>query len=242
MARLAVGMPSRGRPRPSPATTTPSTAWGRPREAAAAATSPAASSARTRVEDTTSSPSVVQGDGHDLDPAGAAELGQQGRVAGRLVAEAEVLADHHRPGGQAVEQHLGGERLGTDLRQLAGELEHQHDLHAGVAEQLDLAVKGGEQGRLAPGAKDGQRVPVEGDRRRRDPAGGRLGGHPVQQGPVAAVDPVEHADGDHGAVQVGGEGGQPVEAAGRSRGGGGDPSGRVTPAPPWGGRGRRCPG
>jgi hypothetical protein len=154
----------------------------------------------------------VQGDGDDLDPAGAAEVGQQGRVAGRLVAEAEVLPHHHGPGGQPVEQHLGGEVLGADLGQLLGELEHEHDRHAGLAEQLDLAVQGGEQGRLAARAEHGQGVAVEGDGRRRHPALGRLGRHPVQQRPVPAVDAVEHPHRDHRAVEPGGQGGQPVEA------------------------------
>jgi hypothetical protein len=154
----------------------------------------------------------LQGDGDHLDPPGAAEVGQQGGVAGGLVAEAEVLAHHHRPGGQGVEQDLGGERLGRDLRQLAGELEHQHDVHAGRAEQVDPAVEGGEQRRLAARAEHGQRVAVEGDRGRRHAPGRRLGRHPAQQGPVPPVDAVEHPHGDHRRLHALGQGRHPVVA------------------------------
>ncbi|CPU67454.1 Uncharacterised protein [Mycobacteroides abscessus] len=57
--RLAVGKPS-SRPRASPCTTVPRTRWDRPRMRAASRTSPAASSARTPVEDqrTCESPGV----------------------------------------------------------------------------------------------------------------------------------------------------------------------------------------
>ena len=175
----------------------------------------------------------VQADGDHLDPPGPAQVGQQVRVAGRLVAEAEVLPHHHRPGAQAAEEHVGGERLRPHLGQLGGEGQHQHDLDAGLAQQLDLAVQRGEQRRLAPGPQDGQGVAVEGDRGRGHAPGGRLGGHPVQQRPVPPVDPVEHPNGDHGRPQPGRDGGNPVVPL---------PPATVTPAPPWGGRGRRCPG
>jgi Transcription factor WhiB len=62
---------------------------------------------------------VAKGDGDILDPARAAQLGQEGRVAGGVVAEAVVLPHHHGPGGEAVEQQLVGERPRTARSQIS---------------------------------------------------------------------------------------------------------------------------
>ena len=177
----------------------------------------------------------VEPDADRLDPALGAERGEQGEVALGTVAEAEVLPHHHRAGVQRAEQDLDGEVLRGHLRQLGGERQHQHQPHAGRAQQLGPLGHRAEQRRDLGRPQHLERVAVEGDRRRLRVPDGGLGHHPAQQRLVAAVDAVEHADGGHGRAEAGRQLAEAVGDAHAHRR-------TLTPAPPWSGPGRRRPG
>ena len=122
-------------------------------------------------------------------------------VALAVVAEVEVLADHHGAGGQALDEHLLHELAGRLLRSGLVEAEHDGGVQAGVGQQLELGRQVGQE----PGAPTPAARPLAGCRSKvtttlRAPG---VGGQPADlsdHGRVAEVDAVEGADGDDGPL------------------------------------------
>ena len=90
--------------------------------------------------------------GSDLEAGLGAELAQQGDVAPAMVAEVEVLADHHGAGAQAPDEHLGHELLGRLGGAALVEVHDGGDVEPGGGQQLQLLLEVGElrRGRLGP--------------------------------------------------------------------------------------------
>ena len=65
-----------------------------------------------------------------------AQVGQRVHVALRLMAEVEVVAFVHFARVQGLDQHLPGEVVRRHQREVAGERQHQHGIHAGLLQQL----------------------------------------------------------------------------------------------------------
>jgi hypothetical protein len=90
-----------------------------------------------------------------------AEPGQQLDVAGRAVAEREVLPHHHRRHVQLLDQHLVHELVGRHLGELGGERQHAEHVDAQLLDQLGLATKRGQLRGMATRTDDLGRVRVE---------------------------------------------------------------------------------
>ena len=205
VSTLAVGKPS-SRPRWAPRTTTPSTRCGRPRISRAPSTSPSATRRRVRVEENGSPPPASPRTNRSTTSTSKSYVlpcsARNADVAGGLVAEAEVGALDDGLGVQLVDQDLDDEVGRRQLRELGGERQDQHRVHAQLGHQFGAAVVRGEQRRVAAGAHDLAGVRVEGD----DDGGnaqltGALHGVPDDQ-LVPAVHPVVGADGDDAAPPV----------------------------------------
>ena len=138
-----------------------------------------------------------QAQAHDVEAELGAQTAQEGDVAAAPVTEVEVLPHDHQARPERLHEDLGHEVLRILLRPgLVEGDDHGGVDVAGGGQRLQLLVEVGQQLRRALGPHDHGRVAVEGDDRRRQ-AG--AGGQPPQLGQhrlVAAVDPVEGADGD----------------------------------------------
>ena len=91
---------------------------------------------------------------------------------------------------------LGGE---AGERRVEGQLDRAVEPGCGKEPQLGSIRTQTERRRV--GLKEAARVRFEGQRRRRPPGGPRPGDRGVDHGAMAAMHPVEIADGDHGAAQ-----------------------------------------
>ncbi len=98
----------------------------------------------------------------DVEVVRLALLAQEVDIAGRLVAETEVRALDDGLGVQLVDEDLGHEVGGRQLRELGGEGEDEQRVHTQIGAQLGAAVVRGEQRGVAAGADDLARVRVEG--------------------------------------------------------------------------------
>ena len=83
-----------------------------------------------------------QSEAQDLEAHPGAHVAQERHVAQALVAEVEVLPDHHQLGSQAPDQHIGHELLGGLHGSHLVERHHQGQVHArgGQLFQLLLVV------------------------------------------------------------------------------------------------------
>ena len=118
-------------------------------------------------------------------------------VAGGPVAEPEVVADHHERGVQVLDQDVVHELLGRELGELRRERDHAEHVDAERLDQLGLAGRLGQHGRVRAGPDHLGRVRVEGHDHRRDAEfSGPVDGVPDDL-LVPPVDAVEDADGDH---------------------------------------------
>ena len=144
--------------------------------------------------------SVDQGDGLDLEVELLPELAQECDVAFTVTPEVEVLADHHRPRGQGVHEHLLDEVAGGLHRPRLVEAEHDGRVEPGLGQELQLRRRVGQQPgrRLRP--HDAGRMAVEGHEHAAGAKGSRQPPHLGDDGRVAQVDAVERANGDHGAL------------------------------------------
>ncbi len=124
------------------------------------------------------------------------ELAEQRDVALPVATEVEVLADHHGPGGQGVDEDLLHELAGRLLRAGLVEPEHDRGVQAGLGQELELGGQVGQQAGRRLGPHDAGRVPVEGDD---DAPGSGVSGQTADlgdHGGMAQVHTVERADGD----------------------------------------------
>ncbi len=146
---------------------------------------------------------AVERDALGREVAGRPRLPQGGDVARSPCTEAEVGADDDVRGVQGVDEHAVDELLGRPGSDLARERDHEDVVHAGLAQQLAALVDPGERARRVFGAQHRHRVRVEGDRDDEESLG--VGDLPraSYDVPVAEVDPVEVADHDDGATEVG---------------------------------------
>ena len=92
-------------------------------------------------------------------------------VAGRLLAEGEVLADHDLDDVQPLDQQFVDVALGRQLHEVGGERHDQEDVDAHFLDQLGAPGQRGQLRRMAAGEDDFHRVRVEGHQHRRDAAG-----------------------------------------------------------------------
>nr|BFE68572.1 hypothetical protein GCM10020092_018730 [Actinoplanes digitatis] len=137
----------------------------------------------------------------DREAEGAPEAGEHGQVAGRPVAEAEVVALDHDGRVQRLDQHVVHEGLGAELRERRGERDDAERVDAELLDQLGLAHRLGQHGRVRAGPHDLGRVRVEGhDDRVQAEVAGPLHGVPDDR-LVAAVHAVEDADRHHRSAE-----------------------------------------
>lgn len=87
----------------------------------------------------------------DVEVVRLALLAQEVDIAGRLVAETEVRALDDGLGVQLVDEDLGHEVGGRQLRELGGEGEDEQRVHTQIGAQLGAAVVRGEQRGWLPG-------------------------------------------------------------------------------------------
>ena len=201
VSRFAVGKPS-ALPRWWPRTTTPSTRCGRPSAFAAPVTSPAASSSPDRRRRDRRAVGDEQRHPLHSELVLLAELGQERDVAGRLVAEPEVLPHHDYRGVKSLDQDGAHELIGVEPGELQREREHAHGVGAQAGEQLRAAARRTQERRMAAGPDDLIRVRVEGDHHHRQvalPACLRRARDNALMAPVHAV---EHANGDDGLAPL----------------------------------------
>jgi hypothetical protein len=142
--------------------------------------------------------------GVDVEAVLAAELVEGRGAAGRLGAEAEVLADHDGARRQRVDEHPLDELLGRPRGQIPVEAQDQHGVDTCLEQQVTTLVDRGEPPRRPLRQQHLHGVRVEGDGDHRQPAecvGSGAGA--ADHHPVSAVDAVEVADGDHRATEIG---------------------------------------
>ena len=152
--------------------------------------SPAATSARIRVEETVSPSTSTSG----TTRVSNSECGfQHRRVALGFGAEAEVLADRDLLGVELLEQDVGDEVLGALLRELLVEGDDDELLHAEAFDHVALDLEGHDQLRRRRRVQDFERVRVEGE--------DRVGA--LDHRLVAEVDAVEGADRDVARPRLG---------------------------------------
>ena len=131
-----------------------------------------------------------------------AERDERVGIALRGVAEAVVLADDDVHGARLGDQHLLGEGLRREQRELVGERDHEQLVDALLRDQLGAAVDAREPARDLARAQDLGRHRLE----RRDRAGRaellRALQRLVDQPPVPQVDAVERAERDHARARL----------------------------------------
>lgn len=137
-----------------------------------------------------------------LDPAHAeaivlAERRQGLGIAGALVAEAEVGADHHVARAEPAGEDVVDELLRRLPHQERGEREREQVLDPELGQEARLDPEGGQPGRRARRGQDLARVRLEGDHAERRAQRPRLLARGPDQRAVAAVHAVEVADRDH---------------------------------------------
>ena len=148
------------RPRLSPSTTSPSSRNGAPRQRIAPSTSPAATSARIRVDETVSPSTSTSG------TTLVSNSEWERSICGSpfaFFAEAEVLA--HRDGrrAQRLDQDPRAELLGLDPAELLIERDHHHLRDAEALDHVALDLERHDQLRRRLRVDDAQRVRFEGE-------------------------------------------------------------------------------
>ena len=141
-----------------------------------------------------------QVDRANLEVVGATELLEHVDVAGAVVTEVEVAADHDGLGPQRRHEHALDERFGRLARLTGVERQHDGGVDAGGGQQLEALALVGQDRRRRLGAHDGGRVAVE---REHDRAVGELGRQRPHHGDhrlMADVHAVVGADGHHRAL------------------------------------------
>ena len=148
---------------------------------------------------------VVFGDqrhGLDGEAEPLAGLTQRVDVAGRLLAEREVLADDDLDHVQPFDQQFVDVALGSELHEVGGERHHQEDVDAEFLDEFGPAGQRRQLGRMTAREHHFHGVGVEGHQHRRHPAGPAGLHRPRDQFGVPAVHTVEDADGQHTPAPV----------------------------------------
>ena len=120
-----------------------------------------------------------------------------------LVAEVEVVPDHHGLGLEAADEDFPDELLGRLLRPVLIEMHDQDVVDAGRGQKLELLIEVGEQFRRRLGPHDRSRVLIESDDGGRQVLLRRRPLDPVDDEPVTGVDTVVGPD-RHRARPIGG--------------------------------------
>ena len=126
-----------------------------------------------------------------LERVAGAELPQQRKVPGAVVAEEKIGADPHLRHVQPVGQHDADERLGIPARQLGREAHDRRAVHAGGGQRLELLRLRHQQRRRLVRPHDARRMRIEGHDHR---GGAVLAGDAadsLEDLAVAAMDAVE---------------------------------------------------
>ena len=124
------------------------------------------------------------------------KFGEQVDVAGAVLAEVKIRADHHRASVHPPNDDPGHELLSGLLRPRHVEGHNHCGVHAASSQKIELLFEVGDQrrGRFRPQHRGGVRI--ERDDAGLDSSGGRC----ILRGPnhrlVAEVDPVVEADGE----------------------------------------------
>ena len=139
--RFAVGNPS-WRPSFEPCATRPEIVNGRPSSAPARARSPAASAARTAVDDVRSP--VDSHRAHRFDAERPRRAAQRREVARTALAEAEILAHQQPARAEPAHEHGVDERLGLERREPRVEARDVGARHPARGELLDLVPDRGQ--------------------------------------------------------------------------------------------------
>ena len=133
-------------------------------------------------------------------------MGEQGGVAGAVVAEVEAGADADVP----AEGELGDELFGGDGGEGVVEMDEDAGVNVELFDESEFVGGGGEQDRRLVGTQDAERVGVE-CQRDGEAVGGAGGAGLVEDALVAEVDAVKDADGEGDRAVGGGEFGECAE-------------------------------
>jgi hypothetical protein len=144
--------------------------------------------------------------GHDrhAKAKGRAGAAQRLRIAPPVFAEMKVVADDHVTHPERMDQHLLDECVGLQIRQRAIEGENDGEIKAEFPEQLQLQGQGRQPEVRPLGLKKLARMRLEHDGAGRNAEFDPLRPRRLEQRPVAPVDAVEVADGQHRAARCAG--------------------------------------
>ena len=132
-------------------------------------------------------------------------LAQQRHVARRLLAEGEVLPDHHLHHVQALHEQLMDVALGGEFHEVRRERHDQKDVDAGLLDQFGAPGQGGQLCGMAAREHHFHRMRVEGHQHRGHPARTPRFDRVADQFGMPAVNTVEHTDGQHAPTPVRGD-------------------------------------
>ncbi|MNC33065.1 hypothetical protein D3C75_814470 [compost metagenome] len=132
-----------------------------------------------------------------------AGLDQEGEVASAVAAEAEVIAHFEMTHAQAVDQDGLDEGIGTELAQTLVECQAQHPVDTLGRQQLDLVAQAGQAGRRGVGGEVLAWLRFEDHHAGRQAQGLTALAQARQDRLVAAVNPVEVANGGDTAPVLG---------------------------------------
>ena len=126
-------------------------------------------------------------------------------VARGLLAEREVLPDHHLDDVQVFDEQFVDVALRGELHEVGGERHHQEDVDAQFLDELGAPGQRGQLRRMAAGEHDLHRMRVERHQHRRHAAGPAGLDGVIDQLGMSAMHTVEHADGHDTSAPVRGD-------------------------------------
>jgi hypothetical protein len=146
----------------------------------------------------------LEGKRGDAEPGALAGLGQHGRVAAAILAEAEIVADHHMGDAEAVHQHVRDEDIRRAPDHVGIEGQHEGGIDAEILQVPHLDAERRQAEMRFVGLEEAPRMRLEGQH-------AELGVQPLglglglgQHRLMAAMHAVEIPDGHHRAFQIGG--------------------------------------
>ena len=123
-------------------------------------------------------------------------------VAAAVAAEAEIVAHHQVAHAEAGDQHLLDEGLGGEAAQGVVEGQAEHPLHPRLAQQAHLLAEAGQPRRRLVAGEELPGLRLEHHHGDRQLERGGLLAALIENRLVAAVDPIEVADGGHAAAML----------------------------------------
>ena len=163
-----------------------------------------------REDEMGSSPSSSRSSISTAKPCASPAASQEIRRAAALVAEMEIGADDDAGDAQRLDQEAGDEVLGLDLREVAVERHHDDAVEPERLGEPRLGVGGVRRNMNGAGAKTSRGCGSKVSTIAGTPRAAARAFSAVEDVLVAAMEAVEIADGDHGAVERGGHVSRPA--------------------------------